>query len=275
MILDVEIEHIHFCHLLEISPGARGHVSLTTLTSHQHSAVIKLFLSNNSQHTFLKEYLLDLSHTGKDKPLMEVRGNIVKNILELSIAVENEVVREDTLIIPYPCRLSKRVLLFTAGGILLAALLFFGYRGISSVTITPAKTTPPAQPEVQPPVKSQPQTPVKPAAVSMKRIIFFYPDSIRIKEGEETKIQEVITFLKKHSDGKVTISGFCAFSGTQKGRLELSKKRAEKIASLMKKTGWTPGSSSRILWFGAQDPITTNPSQIDKNRRVEIKMVSN
>ncbi len=295
MTVDVEIEHKYFRHLLEISPGARGHISLTTLIPHQHSAVIKLFLSENSEHTFLKEYLLDLSHTGKDKPLMEVRGNVVKNILELSIAVENEVVREDTLKIPYPCRLSKRVLLFAAGGILLAALLFFGYRKISPEPQTQkgALTEKPApaqrggqtpvkpeeqshlQPEAQPPVQSETQPPVKQAAVSFKKIIYFYPDSTRIKEGEEKKLQEVISFLKNHSGGKITISGFCALSGTQKGRRELSKKRAEKIATLLKKGRWLPEATLRVKWFGAQNPVTTDPAQIDKNRRVEIKIVSN
>ncbi len=273
MTVDVEIEHIHFRHLLEISPGARGRVSLTTLTPHQHSAVIKLFLSKNSEHTFLKEYQLDLSHTGKDKPLMEVSGKVSGHRLELSITVEKEAVREDTLKIPVPHIINKWLLILITGGIFLTALFFFGYRKIFPETQTEKYI--PAQPEVQTPVQAKAQSPVKPAAVSMKRIIFFYPDSTRIKEGEEKKLQEVITLLKKHSDWKVTISGFCALSGTQKGRLILSKNRAEKVASLLKRAGWSPGNSSRVLWFGAQNPITTDPLQIDKNRRVEIKIVSN
>ncbi len=280
--IDVEIENRYYHKLLEIVSGTQGRVILTTLQPHQHNAVVKLFLHKNNKHIFLTEYILDLSKYGKEKPIIEVLGTVKNHTLKVLITTEKETVHIDTVKIPLPCRgIYNRILLFSAIGIIFAALLFSGYRYMYSPKNKREKTahertgsSAVSSPIVPPSKKHFSSIQEKASFLSRKRVIYFYPDSIRLKKGEEKKITEIIKFLKKHPDYTITVSGYCALFGTQKGRIELSKKRAVKIAALLKKAGFHSGRSLKIEWFGAEDPLTTDPAQTDKNRRVEIYITS-
>ncbi len=278
MTIEIKIEHTHYHHLLETTTDKEGYAVLTTLQPRQKSAVIKFFLHRGTTHRFLTEYLLDLSWCTDDKPLIEVRGAVKKRTLVLSISVEGKGVCSDTLTLPRSLPPKRAILLFSSGILLLAAIIFFlpGFKGrnhtaasMTAPAVTTATTTvaPPPPAPLPPPTKGS-------IPVHIKKIIYFYPDSTRMKEGEKKKIDEVVELLAEHPGLSVTVSGFCARYGTQKGRMELSRNRARFTAALLEKLGWRPNKPPSILWFGAQNPLTTDPLQKDKNRRVEITVTS-
>lgn len=117
-----------------------------------------------------------------------------------------------------------------------------------------------------------------PAAVpeiQLKEVtVYFYPDSSELKDGETKKLENTAAFLISHPEMKVTIEGHCAFYGTKEGRMKISRLRAEMIRDYLISKGWKPEEAPEIKWYGASRPVTENPEEKDKNRRVEITVKS-
>jgi len=101
--------------------------------------------------------------------------------------------------------------------------------------------------------------------------IHFVPDSPELLPGEEKKVEIISAILKKIPDRTFLVTGHTAAIGTEESQIELSVKRAEKIAQLLKKNGI---SGDRIIFTGkgGSEPAADNSTEEGraKNRRVEI-----
>ncbi|MCL2705176.1 MAG: OmpA family protein [Spirochaetaceae bacterium] len=101
--------------------------------------------------------------------------------------------------------------------------------------------------------------------------IHFVPDKADLLPGEEKKVEIISSILKKIPDRTFLVTGHTADIGTQESQIELSVKRAEKIAELLKRSGI---SGDRIIFTGkgGSEPAADNSTDEGraKNRRVEI-----
>jgi len=101
--------------------------------------------------------------------------------------------------------------------------------------------------------------------------IHFVPDKADLLPGEDKKVEIISSILKKIPDRTFLITGHTAAIGTQESQIELSVKRAEKIAEIFKRNGI---SGDRIIFTGKGGSIPVGDNSTEegraKNRRVEI-----
>ena len=111
---------------------------------------------------------------------------------------------------------------------------------------TQAATTPaaPVEQHVQE-VKEEP-APVKAKEVeTMTQNIFFRINSAVIASSEQNKIESLVSYLKQHSDAKVTLCGYAdKQTGTAAINKRISKKRTEAVAKALQDKGI---AASRII----------------------------
>ena len=103
------------------------------------------------------------------------------------------------------------------------------------------------QPEPEPVAVEQPKTtpviekeqPEKEAVIEpMKKSIFFALNSAKIQDDQMIKISSLIEYLEKHPAAKVTVTGYAdADTGNSRINGELSKKRANNVAEILKAKG--------------------------------------
>ena len=103
------------------------------------------------------------------------------------------------------------------------------------------------------------------------RKLHFLPDQAVLLPGEDSKIQIIADILKKIPQRTFLITGHTADIGTVESQIELSVKRAETIAKMLK----TAGISGERLIFqgkGGAEPAASNATEEGRaeNRRVEI-----
>lgn len=313
MIIEVEIEHRYYQHLVTVTPWAEGSILLKPLQENQQNAIIRFFLHKDSERSFLKEYPINLTKYSEQKPRIEVSGRIAKGNLKLTISIENTTLLTDTISLRSCIKRSFRVPLIAAGVLLLLLILFFGIRstyssfkslstassdlqetksqksetaketsvvlpdkpaaGSSEIESSPAKTEKP--PNVNESRNGKANVPVvRKEKISIRKTIYFYPNSSQTGQEAQSKLSDILSLLISRPDLKVTLSGHCALWGTKAGRMKLSKKRAMVIKSYLENKGWKPVHAPRIRWYGAQKRVTTDPEKKDLNRRVEIEITS-
>ena len=93
------------------------------------------------------------------------------------------------------------------------------------------------QPKTTPVIEKE--QPEKEAVIEpMKKSIFFALNSAKIQDDQMIKISSLIEYLEKHPAAKVTVTG-CADADTGNSRIngELSKKRANNVAEILKAKG--------------------------------------
>ena len=72
----------------------------------------------------------------------------------------------------------------------------------------------------------------------MKKSIFFALNSAKIQDDQMIKISSLIEYLEKHPAAKVTVTGYAdADTGNSRINGELSKKRANNVAEILKAKG--------------------------------------
>lgn len=156
-----------------------------------------------------------------------------------------------------------------------------------NLTPEPAKLSEIAPPVAPPKVESP--TPAEPATTALEtpspkadgptktkqlgvapsgRIYFGVNQASAPKDGER-QLPKLIAYLKSNPGARVLISGFHDSSGRTSHNIELAKKRALAVASLLEKAGV---SASRI---DLQKPTKTRGSGSPKEaRRVELKVTN-
>lgn len=106
--------------------------------------------------------------------------------------------------------------------------------------------------------------------------IHFDFDAIEFGDGECKKVDEVIAYLKKNPDMKITLAGHADDIGNKKVNDFISKARCKSVKAYMLRQGITEERIS-IVSFGHSKPIASNNSKDGRrqNRRVEFAMISN
>lgn len=96
-------------------------------------------------------------------------------------------------------------------------------------------------------------------------------DSTKLRSGEITKLNEVVSFAERHEDAQLESSGHTDSVGTEEYNQKLSEGRAESVKAYMVKKGV---SAHRIdtVGYGESKPMADNATSEGRelNRRVEI-----
>ena len=107
-------------------------------------------------------------------------------------------------------------------------------------------------------------------ALTLKKL-HFRADEAVLLPGEENKIKIIADILKKIPERTFLVTGHTADIGTVESQIELSVKRAETIAEMLKNAGI---SADRLIFQGkgGSEPAASNETEEGRalNRRVEI-----
>lgn len=111
------------------------------------------------------------------------------------------------------------------------------------------------------PVVEQPKP--APAPAKIEKDIFFTINSARIRQDEESKVADLVAFMKQYPDAKITVTGYAdKETGTPSYNMQLSKKRAEAVADALV-AGGIDGSRITVRAMGeTEQPF----SGVEKNR---------
>ncbi|ADK82757.1 OmpA family protein [Sediminispirochaeta smaragdinae] len=140
---------------------------------------------------------------------------------------------------------------------------------------SPPPTSPPQeQPQEQRKIAEQePTAPVTASAfrsVEKRAVIYFHPNDSELTAEAQTQLRVFGRQLREwNSIDAVSIEGHCALLGTEKGRIELSRERAENSAAFLETIG-IPAQGVSLQWFAGERPATRDPDKQELNRRVEI-----
>ena len=101
--------------------------------------------------------------------------------------------------------------------------------------------------------------------------LHFRPDQAVLLPGEESKVRIIADILKKIPERSFLVTGHTADIGSAESQVELSVKRAETIANMLKNAG-IAGDRLIFQGKGGSEPAATNDTEEGRalNRRVEI-----
>ncbi|MFW5693853.1 MAG: OmpA family protein [Alkalispirochaeta sp.] len=100
--------------------------------------------------------------------------------------------------------------------------------------------------------------------------VYFEPNRTTLTEAARRELDRVASTVQDHPDVPVSIVGHTALYGTEDGRTEISRGRAQAVAAYLRSRGWEPRTEPTVEWVGSQDPVTRDRDQQQRNRRVEI-----
>lgn len=106
--------------------------------------------------------------------------------------------------------------------------------------------------------------------------ITFKTDSADINSSFYPVLNSVARVLKKYDNSTVLVSGHTDSTGSADYNLNLSRNRAQSVASYLQGQG-IKASRFEVLGLGSSNPIASNEtaSGREQNRRVEIKIIPN
>lgn len=106
--------------------------------------------------------------------------------------------------------------------------------------------------------------------------ITFKTDSADINSSFYPVLNSVARVLKKYDNSTVLVSGHTDSTGSAEYNLNLSRERAQSVASYLEGQG-IKASRFEVLGMGSSNPIASNDTSAgrEKNRRVEIKIIPN
>lgn len=119
--------------------------------------------------------------------------------------------------------------------------------------------------------KAQDNTaPVSPAlGAPQKASVLFYFDSTKLKEGQMVKIEEFIKKIPLNYQGEVLIEGYTCDIGEEEYNKNLSLKRANAIADLLREKGY---QNTKVIPYGESAyPAQKNPARY-LYRKVNISL---
>ena len=106
--------------------------------------------------------------------------------------------------------------------------------------------------------------------------ITFKTDSADINSSFYSVLNSVAKVLNKYSNSTVMVSGHTDSTGSTEYNLNLSRERANSVASYLQGQG-VKSSRFEVLGLGSSNPIASNDNANGRaqNRRVEIKIIPN
>lgn len=144
----------------------------------------------------------------------------------------------------------------------------FNSSGNGDVAWNAGATQQAAQPSIG---KAQDQTaPVSPTlAAPQKASVLFYFDSTELREGQMAKIEEFIKKIPLNYQGEILIEGYTCDIGEEEYNKNLSLKRANAIADLLREKGY---QNTKVIPYGESAyPAQKNPARY-LYRKVNISL---
>lgn len=134
---------------------------------------------------------------------------------------------------------------------------------------------PAAEPAPEPARTPEPVEPVERVLPAQEHLLYFRPDDPRLTAEALERLDRLARELGTmtpagRSNLALTIRGHCALSGTEAGRIALSRERAENAAAFLVETGLVEEDQVTVEWYGAARLITRETELQHLNRRVEI-----
>ncbi len=269
--------------LLDNSDGASGSLRITTIRSGQTRALIEIKSRHGERTTLM--YSLEVNDLPGDRPKMEVRGRIDSRALKLEFLLQDKVFHRATVELPRPRRTGWWV--FVPAFLIVAAMLVLllprkgetpgeSVSELSApVTMTrpPSEATPepPKEPRLQPaPAVNLAGEPADIAEQPVLRTVYFLPDRATLTAETRKRLDELLISLQDDKEWQIKITGHCAIAGTEKGRLDLSLKRAREVFAYLEAGGFSPETEPAVTGAGDDEPVTRDLDLQHLNRRVEI-----
>lgn len=103
-------------------------------------------------------------------------------------------------------------------------------------------------------------------------VVYFEPNETDLTAGARAELANVAALLRELPDARVRIVGHTALFGTEEGRREISRGRAEEVYRFLRQQGWEPEREAVVAWEASTDPVTRDRGQQRLNRRVEIEV---
>ncbi len=145
-----------------------------------------------------------------------------------------------------------------------------------TVAETPAEEPTPEEPQPQPEPEPQPVS-IEP----QEHTVYFTADSARITSETRAALGELTDELNELLDEGAELEllrlhGHTAIAGPERGRQALSEQRAENVHELLLSLGLPVAEHELeeldIRGFGSSAPVTQDPEEQQRNRRVEIRV---
>lgn len=139
-------------------------------------------------------------------------------------------------------------------------------------TLRDLSVTPGPVPDAAPEKELHPEA-GSPALVPLSRekTLYFLPDSPLITRAARSDLASFLAALRSFKDLVLTLEGHCALAGTETGREELSRRRAQAARdAILQEASWIEPEQISLSWYGSDRPVTRDPAEQDRNRRVEI-----
>lgn len=103
-------------------------------------------------------------------------------------------------------------------------------------------------------------------------VVYFEPDNTTLTPAARRELAEIAQQLQRRPEAEVRIVGHTALFGTEEGRIEISRGRAENAFQFLRAQGWQPAAEATVAWEGSTDPVTRDRDEQRLNRRVEIEI---
>jgi outer membrane protein OmpA-like peptidoglycan-associated protein len=267
--------------LLPISEGASGSLPLTTIRSDQDCALIEVVADDAGRGRAL--YTLRLNKLVTPKPEIDVRGRIHSDTLHLEFDVQGKTRHRKAIKLGSSSR---------HGWLFVPALLLVCAIGLFFVSRTVRAPDSPREPAIQAAVRSVSlsQRESEPPALAAsqdddrdagrivalepnKASVYFLPDSAVLTDEAKAVLDTLLRGLT-FKEG-LRIVGHCALAGTERGRIDLSIRRARSVQDHLLAGGWPSNNQPTISGLGGSDPATRDPERQHLNRRVDIAQAIN
>lgn len=100
--------------------------------------------------------------------------------------------------------------------------------------------------------------------------VYFAPDSAQLTAAAQRELERIAMRLSQYPSEivQIEISGHCAPAGWERGRLQLSRDRADAVARFLVAAG--APQPSEVKGFSSDRPVSRESDRLYLNRRVEI-----
>jgi len=299
----IKIENNKLATLLNLEEKKSKRLDVTTIKNRQTRAVIQLYIHSGNKLYPLEEISID--NIQIDSPLIEIEGSIDKNNLIISVYLNEKLYRKTSISISKFIDTEFRGS-FPLAVIPILLVLFFilcivyfyqgfpgfnkssrDYKSFESIEVTEEKDMEAVEIKNADPEKNSREQGSMisivesagaaelekekiPAMPESREIIYFLPNEYFLTKKAVNKLDSIIQILINNPDARVSFGGHCALEGSKKISFELSKRRAETVAGYLRDSGWQPADNPEITGYGENFPVSINPGEQNKNRRVEI-----
>ncbi len=282
----VEVDHTRYAKFARPDDREPRRIELTTIEAGQQRAVVRIFLIRGDERRLLTTFDLRGLPAGEHRPLITLTAQRLRGRrMAFRIYLDRQPRGEQLARLPA----ERRAVLVALLPLLVLALIAGGYFFVRTGLIGPAPPAPieTARDELAAPAPEEPEPEpepeeVEPAVLAEREAtVYFTPDSPAITPETRRSLEELAAELNAELEAgaeirAVTLHGHTAIAGPERGRQRLSEQRAERVYAALLELGLPPGEAEleelQISGFGSSRPVTRDPEEQQRNRRVEIRI---